>query len=1100
MRKSTKVIGLLLATAMTFSFNASAFVRNPVSGKMESATLGSGKRTFWKMSPTDELGQILFVPSGNRLAKVTIKTASWGNAIGDLTFNIYKWQGTYQKTVSGKPEVTKTFHNFADNSALSVSVDMSKNLDGQLLLTVGGAVEDCGPWYYDVANSAQYNFFENGEPSNLSFDGQFFWTKIKAEGEKISDIQRNAFEPIDMFKYDVAEALNEIKVSIDGKTTDVINVANGSYAGYGNVDFGNGVTKGVEFQVYSAGVNRDAAQIQVVLDNPTNGKVIAECQLEYHEAEYIKERLSCEITEKITGVHDVYVTFTDNGYYPLEMRFTKTVPEEDYYAKRLREFNETMDFTIKENYSDTWVATDMLGRKVADYNEAGDKNPDKQVGMFYWTWHATHEKLNLKSFSNNQAVLDSYNGDISEIMNNPSYGKWGETGFWNESVYGHYHGLDAWVMRKQMELLGAAGIDGLFFDCTNGAWAWTGGYMTLCKVLHEMHLDGIETPGISFMLPFGDGENTVSTLETIYEHMYAKGLYSDTWYYWKGKPVLMSYYNSLLNETDFADVNKNRREIYDFFTFRPGQASYFTGPGMEDHWPWLEVAPQHPFGKSNKYGCETVGVSTAQNASGKSLVAMNGTDVNGRSYTYKNKNALLSENSKLYGYNFQEQWDRAFELDPEFVFVTGWNEWTAGLHDVWGGQNTKAAYPDQFNDEYSRDIEPSKGDLKDVYYYQLVDNVRKFKGVNKPPVVSKAQTVDLDGGFEQWQNVKPEFVGYKGGTENRNARGMGVSGNPVYYTNSTGRNDIVLSKVARDAENLYFYVETAENLTPYTDDSWMRLFINSDRTYKTGWEGYDYALNIEKATADNLVLSKSANGWNWEKVLDVEYTIAENKMMVKIPRNVLGIGDNVDIEFKWNDNMQEQGDIMDFYTSGDTAPIGRFNYLYTEDHSKAKRLVDEPTLPVKEDKDFLRYSIVMKVGKSKAFVKNSETVIDASNPEITPIIVKDKTMVPIRFLTENLGAQVTWDEETQTAKILLNGKRIFITIGSNTMRIEKEKVTLQSPAFEQGGRIYIPLRDVVELSGESCNWFDPDIIVVGGRTADFYVRETMVETINKMFE
>ena len=68
------------------------------------------------------------------------------------------------------------------------------------------------------------------------------------------------------------------------------------------------------------------------------------------------------------------------------------------------------------------------------------------------------------------------------------------------------------------------------------------------------------------------------------------------------------------------------------------------------------------------------------------------------------------------------------------------------------------------------------------------------------------------------------------------------------------------------------------------------------------------------------------------------------------------------------------------------------------------------------------------------------------------------------------------------------------------MRIEKEKITLQSPAFEQGGRIYIPLRDVVELSGESCNWFDPDIIVVGGRTADLYVRETMVETINKMFE
>lgn len=38
---------------------------------------------------------------------------------------------------------------------------------------------------------------------------------------------------------------------------------------------------------------------------------------------------------------------------------------------------------------------------------------------------------------------------------------------------------------------------------------------------------------------------------------------------------------------------------------------------------------------------------------------------------------------------------------------------------------------------------------------------------------------------------------------------------------------------------------------------------------------------------------------------------------------------DVDIEFKWNDNMQEPENIMDFYANGDTAPGGRFNYVYT---------------------------------------------------------------------------------------------------------------------------------------------------------------------------
>jgi hypothetical protein len=33
---------------------------------------------------------------------------------------------------------------------------------------------------------------------------------------------------------------------------------------------------------------------------------------------------------------------------------------------------------------------------------------------------------------------------------------------------------------------------------------------------------------------------------------------------------------------------------------------------------------------------------------------------------------------------------------------------------------------------------------------------------------------------------------------------------------------------------------------------------------------------------------------------------------------------------KWNDNMQENGNIMDFHVNGDTASGGRFNFLYRE--------------------------------------------------------------------------------------------------------------------------------------------------------------------------
>lgn len=95
--------------------------------------------------------------------------------------------------------------------------------------------------------------------------------------------------------------------------------------------------------------------------------------------------------------------------------------------------------------------------------------------------------------------------------------------------------------------------------------------------------------------------------------------------------------------------------------------------------------------------------------------------VMGRSYT-KDRSHLGEENSSLWGYNFAEQFEYAPEKDPKVIFVTGWNEWCADRYEPWPEGYSSAvtnAFPDQFNDEYSRDLEPSRGALGDNYYYQL---------------------------------------------------------------------------------------------------------------------------------------------------------------------------------------------------------------------------------------------------------------------------------------------------------------------------------------------------------------------------------------------
>jgi hypothetical protein len=59
--------------------------------------------------------------------------------------------------------------------------------------------------------------------------------------------------------------------------------------------------------------------------------------------------------------------------------------------------------------------------------------------------------------------------------------------------------------------------------------------------------------------------------------------------------------------------------------------------------------------------------------------------------------------------------------------------------------------------------------------------------------------------------------------------------------------------------------------------------------------------------------------------------VKNNTLEIKIDRKTLNLnGKPLNFEFKWNDNMQENGNIMDFYVNGDTAPGGRFNFVYAE--------------------------------------------------------------------------------------------------------------------------------------------------------------------------
>ena len=569
--------------------------------------------------------------------------------------------------------------------------------------------------------------------------------------------------------------------------------------------------------------------------------------------------------------------------------------------------------TERDAMPDTWAATDGLGRVLPDNAQTGDPKSDKYVGMFYWTWHVEHAK-NYKPV-NLQNICDEY----PEAITNHNHSVWQNISnyygcFWNEPVYGYYTTTDKWVLRKHAELLADAGVDVVIFDNTNGTFTWRQSYMALLEVFQKAREDGVRTPKISFILPFGNDAYAATQLREIYQTAYKDSGYNELWFYWDGKPLIMSL-NTGLNRSDPLD-----NEIYRFFTYRPGVPEYNgTSKTNTDKWGWLAKYPQAIYTDANGLKQTTVGV--AQNWSKTAgLTAMNGTNIFGRTYTSKGYDTR--ENAKLYGANFAEQWEYALSKNVNFIFVTGWNEWIAQKQPTWQGVTN--AFPDEFNDEYSRDIEPSTGDLKDHYYYQLVSYIRQFKGVRAVPEPTEAKTIDINGGISQWDGVGPYYIAYKGNTFDRDSDGyIGT-----HYTNTTGRNDIIGAKVSRDADNLYFMVECADNITSYTGKAWMRLFIDTGSSDRN-WEGFEYVLNRVSPTSTQATLEKSTGGWNFSTVGKVSYKVNGKYLTVKIPKSYLGItGSTFTVNFKWNDNMQKDGDIMDFYSNGDTAPGGRFMYSY----------------------------------------------------------------------------------------------------------------------------------------------------------------------------
>ena len=87
-----------------------------------------------------------------------------------------------------------------------------------------------------------------------------------------------------------------------------------------------------------------------------------------------------------------------------------------------------------------------------------------------------------------------------------------------------------------------------------------------------------------------------------------------------------------------------------------------------------------------------------------------------------------------------------------------------------------------------------------------------------------------------------------------------------------------------------------------------------------------------------------------------------------------------------------------------------------------------------------------------------------------PIIVDNRTLVPLRVIFEALGATVDWEQETQTVYSELYGTTISLKIGDDVMYKNGSPIKLDVPARVVNNRTLVPIRAIAEAYGASVDW------------------------------
>jgi len=129
------------------------------------------------------------------------------------------------------------------------------------------------------------------------------------------------------------------------------------------------------------------------------------------------------------------------------------------------------------------------------------------------------------------------------------------------------------------------------------------------------------------------------------------------------------------------------------------------------------------------------------------------------------------------------------------------------------------------------------------------------------------------------------------------------------------------------------------------------------------------------------------------------------------------------------------------------------------------------------------FTVTMQVGNPIMTVNGAETEIDAGMGT-TPVIINDRTLLPVRSLIESMGGTVNWNDTSRSVTLTLGSDEIRLIIDNTTAYFNNEASTLDTAPAIINDRTMLPVRFIAEKFGFTVDWNgDEQMITISKKSA-----------------